>query len=183
MRSIDPSYALGLILLLVVVGAGATVGLTLAGSIVGQSVTTVNQAVIIPADQFSDSDVGVSEAVVTVGDQGTKFAVGAEAFQGDTYGIEAPVQNQANGAVTTELVLSQVSGPDPVSVDVKSTSAEEFGDGCNIKNVVQVGEETWRFNLDSGCNDRVRITISLGSKADPGFYKISGELKPLEGIE
>lgn len=183
MKSIDPSYALGLILLLVVVGAGATVGLTLAGSIVGQSFTTVNQAVTIPADQFNHSHVGVSEAVVTVGDQGTKFAVGAEAFQGDTYGIEAPVRNGANGSVATELVLSQVSGPDPISINVESTSANEFGDDCNIPHVVQVGEETWRFNLDPGCNDRVRIIISLDSNADPGFYKISGQLKPLEGIE
>lgn len=188
MKSLDPSSALGLILLLVVLGAGATAGVTLAGGVIGQSVTTVNQAVTVMGDNFSSADVGVNEAVVTVGDQGAKFAVGAEAYQGDSYGIEVPVENHADGSVTVELVLAQVSGPEPVSIDVNPTGDNEDlkkdeKDECEIKHVVQVKQDTWRLKLAPECTDRVEIDISIDSSAKPGFYKVSGVLKPLEGIE
>lgn len=183
MKHIEPSYALGLILLMVVLGAGATAGVSLAGNVVGQSVTSVDQAVTVNATAFDYSDVGVEEAVVTVGNQGAEFAVGAEAFQGDTYGIYVPVQNRASGNVTVELVLSQIEGPDPVSIDAEATGKDEFDDDCQAKYVVQVDKETWRLRLDGDCDDRVKIIISIDSNADPGFYKVSGQIKPLEGIE
>lgn len=173
--------------MLVTVGAGATAGMTFGGDIVGTSTTTVAQSVIVPQGNFSGANVTAPDALVSVNDKGTKFVVGATAYQGGSYRILLPVESRANGAVTMKLIFAQVGGPSSVSIDVSNTTADEFGDGCTVNPVVQSSPTSWRFKLDSpggnGCKDRLSILISLDADAQPGFYKISGQVKPLEGIE
>jgi hypothetical protein len=164
-------------IILIVSGAGAAAGSTLSDDIVGESATTVEQAVIVPADEFSSNNVTASKSVVSVREQGTQFTVGSQAFQGETVDIRLPINSSSDERLTVELILEQVSGPEKLSINARTTGEDEFGDGDQISPIVQVSETEFRFQIEPTSADRIVIETHIEADSEPGFYEVDGTIK------
>ncbi len=167
--------------MLLVVGAGAVVGATVSGDISGQGDATVAQSVIIPGSDFESEDVTNSDAVVEVNNKGTAFTTAAEVFQGETYSLNLPIDSRSNTETTVELTIEQTGGPSELLLDAGATGKDEFGDGTEIDTLVQVSESTFRFKIGPNGKDRIQVIQTVPAHAKPGFYNISGTIKPIDG--
>lgn len=167
--------------MLLVVGAGAVVGTTMSGDISGQGEATLAQSVIIPGSDFDSADVTNSNAVVEVNGKGTEFVTAAEVFQGETYRVNLPIDSRSNTETTVELTIEQTGGPSELLIDAVSTGNDEFGDGEAVETIVQVSENTFRFNIGPSGKDRIQIVQTVPAHAKPGFYNVTGTIKPIDG--
>jgi hypothetical protein len=167
--------------MLLVVGAGAVVGATVSGDISGQGDATVAQSVIINGSAFDSDDVTSDSAVVEVNGQGTGFVTAAEVFQGETYELNLPINSRSNTETTVELTIEQTGGPSELLIDAVSTGQDEFNDNREIDTLVQVSENTFRFNIGPNGDDRIQIVQTVPAHAKPGFYNVTGTIEPIDG--
>ena len=179
---INPRHAVGLVFLLIVVGSGAAVGMNMFGAVIGESTTVTEQAVIVPPEHFDPSHVDVMDAVVTVNDDGTAFSTAAQAHQGESYTIQLPLHNRAEGETTLSIVMQQTDGPGHQDIEIEPTGFAELDHSCQIDSVIQVAPNEWWLTMDGECKDRIQIGLSVPADGETGFYRVQGSIKPLEEV-
>lgn len=167
--------------MLIIVGAGAVSGAAVSGTILGDGSTTVQQSVVIIEDEFDADSVTVDNAVVEVNEQGTRFTTSAKAFQGETYNINVPIESRSETETTVRLQFEQTGGPSELVLDAQATGQDEFGDNAEIGPVVQVSNNTYRFQIEGESADRVQLKTKVPAHAKPGFYNITGAIEPIDG--
>ena len=167
--------------LLVIIGAGAVSGVAVSGTIAGDGSTTVEQSIIIVEDEFSADNVTTDNVVVEINEQGTRFTTSAEAFQGETYSINIPIESRSETETTVRLRFAQAGGPSDLVLDAQATGQDEFNDSAEIGPVVQVSADTYRFQVDAESADRVQLRIKVPAHAKPGFYNVTGTIEPIDG--
>lgn len=180
--TIDPRHAIGLVVLLVVAGSGAAVGLNMIGVTIGESVTVTEQAVIVPQEHLRPVDVTSDGAVISVNDEGTQFTTAAEVHQGETYRVKLPLDNRGDDEITLKLVLAQTKGPDRMHLDLRPTGFAELDPSCEIEQVVRIEAHEWWLTMDGDCQDRIDIVVTIPADAAPGYYRAQGTITPLEEI-
>lgn len=171
-----PTWAL--ILSTVIAGAGAATGIILADDIPGAVVVSVSQAILVEKPIVTgDYDQRFS----SVSDDGTMFTAGVEANNGDSFAVNVPVRNEANGDIVVEMtVFTGTNTAGVITVDLD-------GSGL-IDDVVRFDNWTWKFTADADANgdddspvvDGVCIKVAIADDADPGFYHIQGTLRPVK---
>lgn len=168
--------------ILTIVGAGAVAGATLSGDVVGDGTALVEQSIIIPDDAFTGADVSAEDAFVEVNGKGTRFTATARAFQGEKISFDLPIDSRSDSETTVRLNFEQTGGPSDLILDAVATGEDEFNDSIEIDPVVKVGNSTFRFQIGPQGADRVRLVTKVPAHAKPGFYNVTGQIEPIEGV-
>lgn len=81
-----------------------------------------------------------------------------------------------------ELSIEQTGGPSELLIDAVSTGNDEFSHGEAVETIVQVSENTFRFNIGPSGKNRIQIVQTIPTHAKPGFYNVTGTIKPIDGL-
>ena len=165
-----------LVLFGVLTGGGAAAGVTLGGTIDGNMSTAVDSAVVVPPDQFTAGSVSNDESVVSVSDDGTRFFVGTEVYQGEEYTIELPVENRGATEQVVELELNQTTGQSDLEIVVQSDESS------HIESVVEADAGRHVFVLNANAVETLQITVTVPADSPVGFNRIEGTIGPVEGL-
>ena len=169
-----------LIMLIVMSGVGAAVGVVLQEKITAEIPITVGQALMVGKPEVC-TPCGLPwphRWFSSVSDDRTAFSAAVEAFQGEEFWIRVPLENRGMQDLVIELYLENSNSEgDGITLDCD-------GEGV-IDDVVRIAEDAWKFTLDGGAwgaggGDYLMIKVALGDYIEPGFYKLEGYLEPVE---
>ncbi len=146
------STAWFLVLLLVVIGAGAAIAVSVSGTVEGRVPLAVGQALRILEPEWLEGELPPTlpptipnpyvsrpnREFTAVDDTGTAFSVAAELATGDQVAFKLPVANQSQNSLVCQLELEL-----PASVNVEVYNP----DISFIENVIRIGPTTWTFVL------------------------------------
>jgi hypothetical protein len=168
-------------------GAGVTTAASgLQGSIEGQADVQAEQALTV-------TDVGVSgdqdASFTRTSDDNTEFQAAVELNNGDSFRFVATVENSAADKIAVQVA---VDAPDPIDIEVQSSSDSSLESGGSdldpddngtTDDAVQTGEGTFVTKIAGGGDgtktERIGIFAELDDTANPGSYDIGAAINPL----
>lgn len=157
-----------LVVILVISGIGATVGVVTTGAIDGESTTDVDQALVIDA---GDSGFGSADGVFQVSAGNSSFVTGATVNQGGNYDIQIALDNRANANISARL---KIDNPTPLHIEAV---------GNNNIGVQRIGETEFLLDVPEGVstgdNERIDLTVSAPNDISPGFYTFEATVAPV----
>lgn len=157
--------------ILVVTGAGAAAGVTFEGEVQGDSISQVEQAILVD-DVYSltGGTSGSLQGLGKVSDDNTSFRFAINVQQGEQYLVTLEVNNTASAQLNGQLALNV---PAPLEVE-----ADSPGTALNLE---RTSMSTWNFRIDETSGSvLLDITIAIPDDASPGFYTIEGTIRPTE---
>jgi len=106
-----------------ILGAGAMIGLTLNDMLQGDTTAGVSQALYINPTEFNESDISPAgrNSLVAVSDDGMDYSLSLEVYGGDLYDIRLPLSNRGKQDLVVEMHLpwADQSPENPISVQVR----------------------------------------------------------------
>lgn len=170
----DPqTLMLVLVLFGILAGAGASAGTVLSGTVNANMATAVDSAVIVPTERFNATNVSNQGSVVTVSDDGSRFFVGTEVFQGEEYTIDLPVENRGQTDLAIVLELNQVTGESELEISVQPDETSD------IDAVVTSNGGQFVFILKADSTETLEITVSVPDDSSESFNRVEGTIKPV----
>lgn len=171
--------------------SGAAVGMVLAGSVKGDIVTSLTQALLVHS---VDSDKTAEFNAVS--DDGTKFTTAVEMQTGDKVAVSVAAINRSTDAIAVLLRLDMLAGVTG-EVDGQNDAAATPPGTTTSTDITTGGDSCARINLtDWKCKLRsntpsgsitpdntaadFKITLGLNDEVPPGFYTTTVTMTQIE---
>jgi hypothetical protein len=132
------------------------------GGINGSAGLTITQSLTLRMGTVTGGD-----GLVTTNDDGTRFTIAVESQVGSTFTISMALCNKSNNPLVGQLDLQP-------ALNINVSKADD------ITGIGRVGQTSWKFNMDSACDDftpDLIITISIPGNVAPGFGGITGTIR------
>lgn len=164
-------------------GAGQAVGPVLSGDVTGTGQATIEQTVVLHAE---DPDVinvvDADDWVATVNDEGTNFTLALETQVGQFQTVYLDLINRSAIKANAVLELNV-----PAGIDVEP---DDNGNSGRAVDMAQMSASTWLFTLDptddtsdqgTVLDQDIVIVVEPKDDLKPGFYTISGRIVQIGG--
>jgi hypothetical protein len=141
---------------------GSGFGFNGIGGINGSAGLTITQSLTLRMGTVTGGD-----GLVTTNDDGTRFTIAVESQVGSTFTISMALCNKSNNPLVGQLDLHP-------ALNISVSKADD------ISGIGRVGQTSWKFNMDSACDDftpDLIITISIPGDMAPGFGSITGTIR------